>query len=174
MQDALLIDLVMRVDSRIPVVFIDTGYHFAETHKTLRAIEQRYGLNVEIVGPLGPVEPNVEPGACCASKRTLLAQALQDRDGWITGISRVQTEQRSHADLVSVDRTGKLKFSPLAQWNQRDRDRYIEQHDLIEHPLVAQGYASIGCAPCTSMTVDGEVRSGRWAGTERTECGLHL
>ncbi len=174
MQDALLIDLVMRVDREIPVVFIDTGYHFSETHDTLRRIERYYGITIEVVGPVGAVRPVVEPGECCASKTVLLERALQDRDGWLTGISRVQTEQRRDASLIEIDRRGKVKVSPLAQWDQRDRDRYIQHHDLIVHPLVAAGFPSIGCAPCTSPAWDGDIRSGRWAGTARTECGLHL
>jgi len=174
MQDALLIDLAMQVDRTIPVVFIDTGYHFAETHETLRRVEQRYGITVEVVGPAGPVDPDIEPGECCASKVDLLDQALAHRDGWITGISRVQTEQRRDANLIEVDRRGKIKVSPLAQWDQRDRTRYIEHHDVIVHPLVAAGYPSIGCAPCTSPAAAEDLRSGRWAGTSRTECGLHL
>ncbi len=174
MQDALLIDLTMRVDRSIPVVFIDTGYHFPETHDTVRAIEDRYEISVEVVGPDGPVDPDVEPGMCCASKVDLLGRALQHRSGWITGISRVQTEHRRDAALVDLDRRGKIKVSPLAQWDQRDRDRYIAHHDLIVHPLVAAGYASIGCEPCTTRTEGSDVRSGRWAGSTKTECGLHL
>ena len=174
MQDALLIDLAMRVDREIPIVFIDTGYHFDETHQTLRAIEERYETSVEVVGPLGSVDPDIAPGMCCASKDRLLDLALEHRDGWITGISRVQTEQRRSASLIEVDRRNKIKISPLAQWDQRDRDRYIAHHDLIVHPLVAAGYPSIGCAPCTSPALTDDIRSGRWAGTGRTECGLHL
>ncbi len=174
MQDALLIDLVMQVDRDVPVVFIDTGYHFSETHETLRRVERRYGITVDVVGPGGPISSSVEPGQCCASKADLLERALLDRDGWLTGISRVQTEHRRDANLIEFDRRGKVKVSPLAQWDQRDRDRYVDYHDVIVHPLVAAGFPSIGCATCTSPAADGDRRSGRWAGTERTECGLHL
>ncbi len=174
MQDALLVDLVASVSRDIDVVFIDTGYHFAETHDTLRAIERRYGIEVEVVGPLEPVRSDVEAGACCASKVELLDLALVDRDGWISGISRGQTPERADAALVEIDRRGKVKINPLAQWSQRDRERYIERHELIENPLRALGYPSIGCAPCTSPPVGPDPRSGRWAGGERTECGLHV
>jgi len=174
MQDALLIDLAMRVRPDIDVVFIDTGYHFPETHDTLRAIENRYGIEVDVVGPLEPISPDIEPGACCATKVDLLDAALSDRDGWISGISRVQTSERQDTSLVEIDRRGKLKVNPLAQWNDRDRSCYIARHRLIEHPLRALGYRSIGCAPCTTVPNGADPRSGRWAGTERTECGLHL
>lgn len=174
MQDSLLIDLAMRVRTDIAVVFIDTGYHFPETHDTLEQIERHYGIDVEVVGPLGPVRPAIEPGACCASKADLLEIALAHRDGWISGISRVQTPERAEASLVELDRRGKIKVNPLAQWNQQDRNAYIATHGLIEHPLRPLGYASIGCAPCTSPPSGSDVRSGRWAGTEQTECGLHL
>lgn len=174
MQDALLIDLAMRVHSEINVVFIDTGYHFAETHQTLRAVEAKYGIDVEVVGPLGPTQSSIEPGACCASKVQLLDQALADRDGWISGISRVQTSERANASLVEVDKRDKIKVNPLAQWNERDRASFISRHGLIEHPLRALGYSSIGCEPCTSADGAAGSRSGRWAGTDQTECGLHL
>jgi len=173
MQDALLIDLVMRVDADVDVVFIDTGYHFSETHATLRAVERRYGIGVEVVGPIKPLESDIEPGECCATKVELLDLALTNRDGWISGISRVQTAERADASLVEHDRRGKVKVNPLAQWNQSDRDGYIARHELIEHPLRALGYSSIGCAPCTTMG-GSDLRSGRWAGSEQTECGLHL
>ncbi len=174
MQDALLIDLAMRVRPDIDVVFIDTGYHFPETHDTLRSIERRYGIEVEIVGPAEPIHPEIEPGGCCATKVELLDAALADRDGWISGISRVQTTERQNTSLVEIDRRGKAKVSPLAQWNHRDRSAYIARHELVEHPLRALGYTSIGCAPCTTAPDDLDPRSGRWAGTERTECGLHI
>ncbi len=174
MQDALLIDVALGVDPGIDVVFIDTGYHFPETHQMLRSVERRYGVSIDVVGPIGPVSETVVPGECCESKVELLDQALASRDGWISGISRVQTEQRADAPLVEVDRRNKLKINPLAQWNQGDRDRYIQRHGVSEHPLRAMGYSSIGCAPCTSLPVGADERSGRWAGTERTECGLHL
>lgn len=174
MQDALLIDLAMGVDPNIDVVFIDTGYHFPETHETLRAVERHYGTAIQIVGPAYPIRADIEPGMCCASKVELLDRALADRDGWISGISRVQTQERAGASLVELDRRNKVKVNPLAQWNQSDRDRYIARHGLIEHPLRAMGYSSIGCIPCTDVPDAADPRSGRWAGTERTECGLHL
>ncbi len=174
MQDALLVDLAMRVDRGIEIAFIDTGYHFPETLRTLQSVEAFYGIDVRVVGPAEPPRPNVAPGECCASKVGLLEQALTDRDGWISGISRVQTENREGASLVELDRRNKVKINPLAQWNQRDRERYIAAHGVIENPLRAAGYSSIGCEPCTSAPTRGDSRSGRWAGTERTECGLHL
>lgn len=175
MQDALLIHLVMQVDDSIPIVFLDTGYHFAETHDTVRRVERTYGIEVEVVGPHRPPRSDVAPGECCDDKVVLLEAALDGRDGWISGISRGQTESRRSADLIGLDRRGKVKINPLAQWSQEDRDRYVAHHDLVVHPLIGAGYPSIGCEPCTTRP-DGsdDLRSGRWAGTTRTECGLHL
>lgn len=173
MQDSVLIDLAMRVDARLPIIFLDTGYHFAETHQTRRAVEARYGVQVQVIGPLGGQRSEVEPGECCVNKPALLKLALAERDCWISGLSRYQTANRSKADIVERDARGKVKINPLIQWNRTDRDRYIAARQVITNPLLAAGYTSIGCAPCTTLP-GGDERSGRWAGTQQTECGLHL
>lgn len=173
MQDAVLIDLVMKVAPQIPVVFLDTGWHFDSTLETLRRVENRYHLAIEVLRSEETVWDEVRPGGCCDSKTSLLEQALEGRDAWLSGIQRSETETRANTPIVGFDRRGKVKVNPLAQWNDRDRSLYIEEAGVITHPLLAQGYASIGCEPCTTPTEDG-VRSGRWAGTGRTECGLHL
>lgn len=173
MQDSVVIDLAMRVDRRIPVVFLDTGYHFEETLETVRRVEQRYGIRVERVTPSRPRRDDVEPGECCAEKPAMLERALEGREAWITGLQRYETAQRADAGIIDVDRRGATKVSPIAQWSEADRLAYIEQRRVITNPLLAQGYDSIGCEPCTTLPTDG-ARSGRWAGTEKTECGLHL
>ena len=173
MQDAVVVDLAMRVDRRIPVVFLDTGYHFAETIETVARVEDRYRIRVEVVRSRAAVRRDVVPGECCADKADMLRRALNGREAWITGLQRSETPQRADAGIIDVDRRGATKVSPIAQWSDADRAAYIERRQVITHPLLAQGYDSIGCATCTTVPTDG-ARSGRWVGTEQTECGLHL
>lgn len=173
MQDAVVIDLAMRVDRRIPVVFLDTGYHFAETLETVRRVERRYGIRVERVTAPGEYVDDIAPGACCDSKPEMLERALDGRDAWITGLQRSETESRADAGLIGADRRGAVKVAPLAQWSDSDRRMYISERDVITNPLLAAGFDSIGCRTCTTPPMDGP-RSGRWADSEREECGLHL
>ena len=175
MQDAVVIDLAMQVDRRFPVVFLDTGYHFTETWQTLRAVESAYGIEVEVVGPLTEVTTNIRPGECCNDKPKLLDLALADRDAWVSGIRRSQTTNRTNATVIDTDRAGRTKINPLVQWSDGDRDRFVASRKLPRNPLLDRGYLSIGCEPCTERPGDlADHRSGRWIGTERTECGLHL
>ncbi len=173
MQDAVVIDLAMRVDHRIPVVFLDTGYHFEETLETVSRVEDRYGIEVERVSSPVSVVDDVEPGECCAHKTSMLETALAGRSAWITGLQRIETSERANAQLIGEDRRGAIKVCPVAQWSEEDRRGYIEQRDVITNPLLREGYDSIGCRTCTSLPREG-ARSGRWAGTAKTECGLHL
>lgn len=175
MQDAVLVDLAMRVSRDFPIVFIDTGYHFDETWQTLRAIEARYRIDVEVIAPLQAPKSRVEVAQCCADKSTQLDLALSGRRAWVSGLQRHQTDTRAKAPLVELDRRGLTKVNPLAQWSTEDRSRFIDESDLIVNPLLDQGYTSIGCAPCTTPPmISTDSRSGRWAGTDKTECGLHL
>ena len=175
MQDAVVIDLAMQVDRRFPIVFLDTGYHFDETWETVRAVERAYGIEVEVIGPLSAPKPEIQPGECCNDKPRLLDRALEHRDAWVSGIRRAQTTNRSDAPVIDQDRAGRTKVNPLVQWSDADRDRFIASRDLPRNPLLRQGYLSVGCEPCTSPPVEAaDPRSGRWAGSERTECGLHL
>ena len=173
MQDAVVIDLAMRIDRRIPVVFLDTGFHFDETLDTARRVEQRYGIEIERIGPLHPAPASVAPGECCADKSAMLDRALSGRSAWITGLQRSETAQRATAEVIGEDRRGVIKVCPIAQWSDMDRADYIDRHDIITNPLLDQGYDSIGCRTCTTLPEHG-ARSGRWAGTDKTECGLHL
>lgn len=172
LEDATLIDVALRVDRRIPIVFLDNGYHFPETLQTLRNVESFYGITVEVVGPEAPPNDAVEPGECCDAKVALLDRALAGRSAWMSGIRRSETDERADTPLVAVDRRGLAKVSPLAQWSDEDEAEYRTRNNVITNPLLDQGYASIGCRPCTSPS-GGADRSGRWAGTDRTECGLH-
>lgn len=175
MQDAVLVEIAMRVSTDFPIVFLDTGYHFDATWKTLRAVEDHYGITVEVVGPFQTPRQDVGPGECCANKPALLDLALKDRDTWISGLQREQTDVRASASLVEVDKRGLVKVNPIAQWSHSDRSTFIEQSGVIVNPLVNDGYGSIGCEPCTSRSLtNADPRSGRWADTEKTECGIHL
>jgi len=178
MSDAVLIDLAARVEPSIDVVFIDTGYHFPETLQTLDAVQRRYGLEVRVMGP--PPEPaefwKADPVACCSAyKVAQLDAALDSKLAWMSGLRRAESPTRASAPVVSRDRRGLVKVNPLATWSDDDVASYVADHDVPVNPLVAKGYASIGCWPCTRAVEDGEhPRAGRWAGTTKTECGLHV
>lgn len=173
MQDAVVIDLAMRIDRSIPIVFLDTGYHFDETLETVDRVEHRYGITVERIASLAPRLDDIVSGECCADKASMLDRALAGRDAWITGLQRIETEQRADAELIGEDRRGAIKICPIAQWSDNDRRQYIKRHGIITNPLLDDGYDSIGCRTCTVRSTGGP-RSGRWAGTDKTECGLHL
>ena len=176
MQDAVLIDLAMQVSEAIDIVFLDTGYHFKETLETLNRVKQRYEVDVRVVtAPSNHAPGPFRPGQCCDVKPALLEEVLKDRRAWLTGARRAETSNRAKLKLVSTDRRNKIKICPLAHWSDEDVDEYIRERGVITNPLLDQGYPSIGCATCTSRPLAGEnPRSGRWNGTARTECGLHL
>ena len=179
MTDAVLIDLAVRVEPSIEVVFIDTGYHFTETLDTVEEVQKRYDLNLRIMRQHpAPPEPlwKVDPVNCCsAMKVALLDEALRDKDAWMSGLRREEAVTRAEAPIVGRDRRGLVKVNPIATWSDHDVAGYIADHDLPVNPLLRKGYLSIGCAPCTRPAMDGDdPRSGRWVGSEKTECGLHL
>lgn len=174
MQDAVLVDLALGVTPDIDIVFIDTGFHFAETLATRDLIADHYGTSIRTIGPPpSAATTDGSGGRCCDTKVELLEEALRGKAAWISGLRRTDTPSRAGIDIVGFDRRGLVKVNPIAQWNDADVDAYIADHDVIVHPLRAAGYDSIGCATCTTRPSDG-ARSGRWAGTDRTECGLHL
>ena len=177
-QDAVLVDVAVRVDPAIDVVFVDTGEHFPETLETLERVRQRYALNLRVVRvPTPPVRfPVADPVACCsAAKVEALEAALEGRSAWMSGLRRSESESRADAPIIVRDRRGMVKFNPLATWSDADIAGYIADHDVPYNPLLDQGYPSIGCAPCTRPVAPGEhPRSGRWAGLDKTECGIHL
>ncbi len=176
-QDAVLVDLVARTVPGLPVVFLDTGYHFAETLWYAEQLRRRYDLDVEFMKPVHAIEDEwmTDTDACCnARKVEPLKRALLGRDAWMTGLRRSETEQRSNAPIVSYD-IGRaiVKVNPIATWTDLDIEGYVRDHDLPVHPLSDRGYASIGCWPCTRQTSGDDSRSGRWASIEKTECGIH-
>jgi len=175
MQDGVLVDLAVRADPRVEVVFLDTGFHFAETLDTARRMRARYDLNLVTLRP--------EPGAatyrldateaCCEARKVApLERHLAGRAAWVTGLRRAESPSRARAATVEWDAgRGLVKVNPIVAWSDDDVDRYVAEHDIIVNPLRDKGFDSIGCAPCT---LPGEGRSGRWAGSDRLECGLHL
>jgi phosphoadenosine phosphosulfate reductase len=178
MTDAVLIDLAVRVEPSIEVVFIDTGYHFPETLETVEAVRRRYGLNLRVMTALRQEEEawKVDPENCCSAiKMGQLDRALAGKQAWMSGLRRAEAPTRATAPIIHRDLRGLVKINPIATWSDLDVAGYILDHDIPVNPLVDQGYLSIGCMPCTEPVVDGaDPRSGRWAGREKTECGIHL
>lgn len=180
-EESVLVDLLAgeRADARL--FALDTHVLFPETYAVWQTFEQRFGLTVERVeGPTLAEQAAEhgeelwlrEPDRCCAIRKVEpLGRALSGLDAWITGVRREQSPTRAHARKIEWDiRHGLWKLNPLADWTEKDIWRRIHERDLPYHPLHDQGYASIGCVPCTRK---GSGREGRWAGTGKTECGLH-
>ena len=178
MTDAVLIDLAVRVEPSIEVVFIDTGYHFPETLETVELVRRRYGLNLRMmtVPPHDEELWRVDPENCCSAiKVGQLDRALADKEAWMSGLRRAEAATRADAPIVSLDLRGLVKVNPIATWTDLDVRGYIADHDVPVNPLVHQGYLSIGCQPCTRPVADGEhPRAGRWADSAKQECGLHI
>jgi len=178
MTDAVLIDLAVAVEPSIEVVFIDTGYHFPETLETVEVVRRRYGLNLRVMTALPQAQElwKVDPENCCSAIKTgQLDRALFGKEAWMSGLRRTEAPTRANAPIVHLDIRGLVKVNPIATWSELDVAGYIKDHDVPVNPLVERGYPSIGCWPCTKPIEPGaDPRSGRWAGREKTECGLHL
>jgi phosphoadenosine phosphosulfate reductase len=178
MADAVLIDVATRVDPFIEVVFLDTQYHFPETLRTAERVRTRYDLRLVVLHP--DVEPDErwrhDMDACCRARKVVpLDRHLDGRAAWMSGMRRADSAQRSSTRIVHRDRRGLVKVNPLATWTDEDVAAYVAEHDVIVNPLLFDGYPSIGCWPCTGrVEPGGDARAGRWAGTSKTECGLHL
>jgi phosphoadenosine phosphosulfate reductase len=176
-QDCVVVDLAMQVDPAIEVLFLDTGFHFPETLAYVEQVRARYDLRLRVLRP-GP-EADAWPcgtDRCCELRKVApLDAALQGLGAWLTGLKRVDAPTRAHAPVVSWDeQRGLVKVNPIATWTDDDIAHYASDHGLPVHPLVSRGYLSIGCAPTTRPVAPGEdPRAGRWAGTGKTECGLH-
>ncbi|APE14276.1 phosphoadenylyl-sulfate reductase [Mycolicibacterium pallens] len=187
MQDAVLVDMAAKVRPGVDVLFLDTGYHFAETIGTRDAVEAVYDIHVVNVTPERTVAEQDQllgkdlfasnPTECCRVRKVEpLSKALRGYTAWVTGIRRVEAPTRANAPLISFDEGFKLvKINPLAAWSDEDMDAYIQANGVLVNPLVEEGYPSIGCAPCTAKPLEGaDPRSGRWQGLAKTECGLHV
>ncbi len=186
MQDAVLVDLAAKVRPGVDVLFLDTGYHFAETIGTRDAVESVYDITVVNVTAEHTVDEQDrlagkdlfarDPHECCRLRKVVpLGRALSGYSAWVTGIRRVESPTRANAPVVSFDEAfGLVKINPLAAWTDEDMQNYIDAHGILVNPLVEEGYPSIGCAPCTAKPIAGaDPRSGRWQGLAKTECGLH-
>ncbi len=184
-ESAVLLHLASRIDRDIPVLFLDTGMQFGQTLDYRRQLAARLGLtDVRDLRPrfedLAVTDPGADlwktdADACCHIRKVLpLDRALADFDAWVTGRKQFQGGSRLRLPVVEVAE-GKIKFNPLANWTRTELEAYAAHHDLPAHPLVAAGFPSIGCWPCTAPADnEGDTRSGRWAGSQKTECGIHM
>jgi phosphoadenosine phosphosulfate reductase len=177
MTDAVLIDLAVKIDPAIEVVFIDTGYHFPETLQTVEEVRRHYGLNLRMMTVARQNEAlwQADPENCCSAVKVgQLDRALAGKMAWMSGLRRVEAASRESTPIVARDLRGLVKVNPIATWSDEDVAGYIADHDVPVNPLTEQGYPSIGCMPCTQPATDpDDPRSGRWAGKSKTECGLH-
>jgi phosphoadenosine phosphosulfate reductase len=187
MTDAVLAHLAGTARPGVPVYFLDTGYHFAETIGTRDAVAATLPVDVRTVLPLWTVAeqdadllPRLyerDPDRCCWLRKVEpLGRALEPFSAWVSGVRRDESESRAGTPVVKWDaRRAIVKVHPIARWTQDDVDAYIAEHDILVNPLVDDGYPSIGCEPCTARVEQGaDPRSGRWAGRAKTECGIHV
>ena len=185
-EDVVLVDMLQKIAPHVPIFYLDTDLHFRETYETRDRLEQHYGIRFIKVSPAFTLEQQKEaygdelwrkdPDQCCKIRKVdPLAQVLKQYDAWITGIRREQSPTRANAKKVEVDvKFGLMKCNPLADWSWEDVWSYIRTHQLIYNPLHDNNYPSIGCEKCTRPVKPGEdIRSGRWSGFAKTECGLH-
>lgn len=187
MQDAVLVDLVTGIKSDVDVLFLETGYHFAETIGTRDAVATVYP-DIRVIDALpartvaeqdaehGPKLYERDPNLCCHLRKVVpLRETLARYPAWVTGVRRVDAPTRVGTPIVGWDeRNGLVKINPIAPWTDEEFRAYIDEHGVLENTLVSEGYLSIGCAPCTAKVAPGaDPRSGRWAGQAKTECGLH-
>ncbi|MEU6534501.1 phosphoadenylyl-sulfate reductase [Streptomyces sp. NPDC047000] len=186
MEDAVVAHLASRVRKGVDVVFLDTGYHFEETIGTRDAVEAVMDVHVITLTPRrtvaeqdaehGPRLHDRDPDLCCKLRKVQpLEEGLRGYRAWATGLRRDESPTRANTPVVGWDeKRGKVKVSPIARWTQDDVDAYVAEHGVLTNPLLMDGYASVGCAPCTRRVLAGEdARAGRWAGRAKTECGLH-
>lgn len=177
-QHCVIIDMAVKIDPDVEVLFLDTGFHFAETLAFVEEVRQRYDLNLQIRRPLPEADCfGCGTDRCCELRKVQpLNAALADKRAWISGLKRVDTDHRADAPVVMWDERRQLvKINPLATWSDADVENYIADRSLPVHPLVERGYLSIGCAPTTRPVSDGgNRRAGRWWGETKTECGLHI
>ncbi|GAB4540514.1 MAG: phosphoadenylyl-sulfate reductase [Parvularculaceae bacterium] len=184
-ESAVLLHMAAQIDRDAPVLFIDTGKLFTKTLQYKEALVERLGLtNIRVLAPdaedLRRRDASGElwshaPDACCAIRRTApLARALDGYNAWVTGRKRFQGGLRRWLPVVEASK-GRIKYNPLARWSAEDVAAYFEAKELPRHPLEARGFRSVGCWPCTRPAEDrNDPRSGRWAGSDKTECGIHL
>ncbi|GAA2117407.1 phosphoadenylyl-sulfate reductase [Streptomyces synnematoformans] len=187
MQDMVVAHLASRVLPGVDVLFLDTGYHFPETIGTRDAVAAVMDVNVVSLTPrltvaeqdaeYGPRLYERNPDLCCALRKMQpLEDGLAAYDAWATGLRRDESPTRADTPVVGWDaKRRKVKVSPIARWSEADVQDYVAEHGVLTNPLLADGYPSIGCAPCTRRVAPGEdARAGRWAGFAKTECGINV
>ena len=187
MSDAVIVHLASAIHPGIDVVFLDTGYHFPETIGTRDAVSAVYPVNLVNVTPsrtvaeqdaeLGPRLYGRNPDLCCYLRKVEpLERTLKNYDAWLTGVRREETLSRRTTRVVEFDsKRQKIKVNPIVGWTSEQVDEYIASNGVLVNPLVYDGYPSIGCRTCTLRVETGaDPRSGRWAGTGKTECGIHV
>ncbi len=181
-----LLDMLWRQGAKVRVFTLDTGFLFKGTVEFRERVMERYGISLEVVYPELTVAEQTRqfgdrlyksnPDLCCYIRKVEpQRRVLADYDAWVTGIRRTQTEQRANTPVVGWEENFKVaKVAPLASWSSEQVSEYVERHQVPLNPLLKRGYRSIGCEPCTRRVTDGQQsRAGRWADTEKTECGLH-
>lgn len=177
-QDAVLLDLAVKADANAEIIFLDTDYHFPETLAFVERLRKLWNLNLVTTHPsIGRDESPCGSPHCCELRKVVpLNAALVGKRAWITGLKRVDTPEREAAPILAWDaQRNMVKANPLATWTDEDIDAYLADQGLPFHPLTYVGYVSIGCAPTTLPVGDGHhPREGRWPGSDKTECGLHL
>ncbi len=185
-ESVILLHMISQIDPSVPVIFLNTGKLFGETLRYRDRLQSVLGLtDIRSVGPhpddLKASDPKGslwqrDTDGCCHIRKVLpQARAVSGFDALITGRKRFQTDTRQTMDVIEASTDGRYKINPLANWQLDELKSYIETHNLPRHPLVKDGYLSIGCMPCTSKVADGgDYRSGRWAGSDKDECGIHL
>ncbi len=178
LSDTLLVDLVLGVCPTVPVVFVDTGYHFPETLDTLGELRRRYHPQLLVVSSDAPATDlwRTDPDGCCAQRKVQpLDAALSGRSAWLSGLRRVDSAERAATPVLQRDRRGLVKVNPIVTWTDEQVDAYHRDHAVVRNALLDQGFPSVGCWPCTRAVTAGEDRrAGRWADQAKTECGLHL
>jgi phosphoadenosine phosphosulfate reductase len=173
-EESVLFHMLSQLPARegVRAFAIDTGVLFGETLATWKRFEETFTVPIDVFDASSPDQPWTVDNCCGTAKVAALEEALTGVDAWITGIRREQAPTRALTPKIELDvRRGIVKFNPLADWSEKDVWRYIFEHELPYNPLHDEGYASIGCAPCT---LPGAGREGRWAGTDKTECGIHV
>jgi phosphoadenosine phosphosulfate reductase len=182
-ESAGLIHMAIQIDPTIPVLFLDTGFLFKETHAFKDALQKQFHLNIRTFkaspAQIEQTKKNLltkaQTGLCCDdAKIDLMTQSLKGLTCWIAGLRRNQSSTRKNIKIVENYADGLVKVHPLANWTSKEIYGYMKQHNLPFHPLWEKGFRSIGCEPCTQPPLPGQDdRSGRWAGLEKTECGIH-
>lgn len=185
-EDVVIVDMLQNISPSTDIFYLDTDFHFKETYETRDRMIERYGMEFVKVAPkLTPEEQaaahgeslwTVDPNSCCNIRKVEpLTRILSQYDSWITGIRRDQAPTRANAKKIEYDsKFGLMKFNPIADWTSEEVWQYIRDNDIIYNPLHDQHYPSIGCEQCTRQVMPGEdPRAGRWANSDKTECGLH-